>query len=278
MRNLLLFIQKFNFVILFIVLEVFSLFLAISSNVSRKSTAFNSANVITGFIYEQINFYRNYFYLRKENEILLRDNTQLRNEINSSYKFDTAFYQLLHDTIFIQQYSYQSARILKNSIHKPNNYITIDKGSKQGVEEDMAVINADGVIGIVVKVSTNFSTAISLLNSKIGISAKIKANGYYGSVVWDGQNYMHAILKEIPNHVELNVGDTIVTSGYSSIFPEGILIGEITEFEKNSQDNFYTIKVKLSVDFKNIQNVYLIKNLLRKEQLQLEEEVIQQLE
>jgi len=278
MKGLLRFIQKFHFVLLFIILEIFSLLLAVNSNNSRKSLALNSANIFTGFIYEQINFYRSYFHLKSENERLLKDNIELRNQINSSYKFDTAYYHLIHDTVLIQQYSYQSATIIKNSIFKQNNYITIDKGSKQGVEEDMAVINADGVVGIIIKVSNNFSTAISLLNSKIGISAKIKMNGYYGSVVWDGQDYTKAILKEIPNHVDLHDGDTIVTSGYSTIFPEGILIGIISDFEKNSQDNFYTIMIDLSVDFKNIQNVYLVKNLLRKEQLQLEDEVITILE
>jgi len=278
MKSLLRFIQKFHFVILFIILEIFSLLLAVNSNTNRKSIALNSANIFTGFFYEQINFYRSYFHLKSENERLLKDNIELRNLINSSYKFDTANYHEVNDTVLIQQYYYKSAKVVKNSIFKQNNYITIDKGYKQGVEEDMAVINPDGAVGIIIKVSSNFSTAISLLNSKIGISAKIKMNGYYGSVVWDGQDYTKAILKEIPNHIDLHIGDTIVTSGYSTIFPEGVLIGVISEFKKNSQDNFYTILINLSVDFKNIQNVYLIKNLLRKEQLQLEDEVIKILE
>jgi rod shape-determining protein MreC len=263
---------------LFLILETFTIILAVNSNKKKKALVINSANVVSGLIYEQINSYKDYFNLKSENERLLRDNIELKNKLNSSYKFDTAIYKFIHDTICIQQYSYLEAKVIKNSIFLQNNYLTIDKGTEQGIEEDMAVINPDGVIGIIIKTSTNYSVAISLLNSKIGISAKIKKNGYYGSIIWNGENYTHAILKDIPNHVTLEAGDTIITSGYSAIFPEGVLIGFVVDYEKNSEDNFYTITVKLSVDFKNITNVYLINNLLREEQLKLEEEAILMLE
>jgi len=266
------FIERFHFVILFIFLEIFSLLLAINSNTQKKALAVNSANIISGTIYEEISSYKEYLGLKAENERLLRDNVKLKTELNSSYKFDTSKYNEVNDTALIQQYSYMSAQVIKNSIFLQNNYLTIDKGKKQGVVEDMAVTNPDGVVGIIIKVSSNYSIAISLLNTKIGISAKIKKNSYYGSIIWNGTDYLKATLKDIPNHVEISKGDTIVSSGYSAIFPEGVMIGTIEEFYKNSEDNFYTITVLLSVDFKSVTNVYLIKNLLRDEQLKLEEE------
>lgn len=266
------FIQRFHFVILFLILETISLLIAINSNVKKKVLVVNSSNYISGLIYEQISSYKEYFNLQIENERLMRDNIELKNQLNSSYKFDTTEFQVVNDTVLIQQYSSQSAKVIKNSIFLQNNYLTIDKGTNQGVVEDMAVINPDGAIGIILKSSPNFSITISLLNTKIGISAKIKKNGYYGSIIWDGTDYRTATLKDIPNHVVLSEGDTIVTSGYSAIFPEGVMIGLVDEFVKNSEDNFYTISVSLSVDFKNITNVYLIKNLLREEQIKLEEE------
>lgn len=278
MSSLFRFIQRFHFIILFVLLETFTFMLAVNSNKKKKAIVVNSANVISGTIYEQVNSYREYFNLKKENQLLMEDNIHLRNQLLSSYLHDTSLFHLIHDTFYIQQYSYIDAKVIKNSIFLQKNFITIDKGKRQGIDEDIAVINPEGVVGIIIKSSENFSIAASLLNTNLGISAKIKKNGYYGSIIWDGSDYKKAILKDIPNHVAIETGDTIVTSGYSAIFPEGILIGTISEFEKNSKDNFFTIKVNLSVDFKNVENVYLIKNLLRKEQLLLEEQTLEMIE
>lgn len=278
MQSILDFIRRFHFAILFLILETFAIILSINSNERRYAIAMNSSNRITSAVYTGVFQMKEYLDLRYQNKKLLEENARLKNSLLSAKRLDTAGYHVVHDTVLLQQYTYLSGKVIKNSILKKNNYITINKGSKHGVEQDMAVVSPVGVVGIITNVSKNNSVALSILNSKIGISAKIKKNNYYGSVVWEGRDYRQVKLEGIPNHTKIAIGDTIVTSGYSAIFPEGILIGKITDFEKNNQDNFYTIHVLLSENFKKTKNVYLIKNLLRKEQLQLQDETQNKIE
>lgn len=176
---------------------------------------------------------------------------------------------ILNDTV--RRYFYTQARVIKNSINKQYNYFTIDKGENDGIKPDMAVISYNGVAGIVHSTSEHYSTVISILNTKIGISAKIRKNEYFGSVIWNAKDYKKVILREIPNHVKLVIGDTVVTSGYSSIFPEGVPIGEISGFSGTSGGNFFEIEVKLLTNFKSLTYVYIVGNLLKEEQLNLEE-------
>ncbi len=230
----------------------------------------NSSNGISASIYTGVYRLREYLDLKLQNDMLIKENTEMKNKMFSSSKIDTAKYYFMYDTVLVHKYSYIAGNIIKNSTYRKNNYITINKGRKHGIEPDMAVVSSIGVIGIVTNVSYNYSVVLSILNSKIGISAKINNNDYFGSVVWEGRDYRRVKLEGIPNHSEINEGDTIVTSGYSAIFPEGIIIGTIKEYRKNNQDNFYTITVQLMEDFKTSKNVFLIKNLLRKEQLELQ--------
>ena len=278
MKNILGFINRFHFVILFFLLETLAITFSINSNKRRYAIVMNSSNNITSAIYTGSFRFKEYLDLRKQNNKLLKENTNLKNERLNAYKIDTSKYYLMHDTVLIQQYSYISGQVIKNSILRKNNFITLNKGRKQGIEPDMAVVSSVGVIGIVTNVSENYSVALSVLNSKIGISAKMNKNDYFGSIVWEGDNYREVKFEGIPNHIDISKGDTIVTSGYSAIFPEGVLIGTIIGFEKNNQDNFYTIDVQLMEDFNSIKNIFFIKNLLRKEQLELQDATMEYIE
>ena len=158
---------------------------------------------------------------------------------------------------------------IKNSIYKPNNIITLNKGKNDGIIKDMAVISNAGVVGIVINTSNNYCTAISLLNSKLSINAKVKRTNFFGTLYWNGESYKYTTLSDIPDHTTLYKGDEIVTAGFSTIFPEGITIGTVQSFEKLG--SFYKIKVKLSQDFNKLRNVYIIDYLEKEEIMQLED-------
>ncbi|MDZ7635545.1 MAG: rod shape-determining protein MreC [Bacteroidales bacterium] len=179
----------------------------------------------------------------------------------------------ISDTISGINYSYLNARVINNSVNKQKNFITLDKGSRHGVTNGMGVASSGGVVGVVVGVSRNYAVVMSLLNTDFRLSASIARNDYFGSLAWDGINFRHARLSEIPHHVAVTEGDTIVTSGYSAIFPAGIMVGALTGGQKRGGD-FVSLEVLLSVDFKKLTNVYLIGNLTREEKNNLEEEVV----
>jgi len=272
MRNFIQFLTKNSFVFLFLFLELVSFTLLIKNNNYQNSKIVNSSNFLVGNLFETISNITDYFYLKTENEILRTQNSKLLSAEKKSFTKIFGNTVQINDTSYFQKYVYTAAKVINNSTNQRENYITIDKGAINGIKPGMAVINSDGVVGIVKNVSANFSTLISMLHQKNSISGKIKASNYYGSAVWDSDKnqYNTAFLKEIPNHVQLAINDTIVTSGFSSIFPEGILLGTIKSFELPKGSNFYTIEINLSVDFKKLSHVYIVKSLLKEEQTQLE--------
>ena len=271
MRNLFAFIWKNYFVFLFILLEIIAYFLIVQNNSFHKASFLNSSNVISASIFNTTNNISGYLGLRSTNELLAVENEKLHAQsILSFAKFYTNLWRI-NDTIYEQQYTYLSARVINNSIYKRNNYLTLNKGNRHGIKQEMAVISSNGIVGIVKDVSGNFSSVLSVLHKNSKISAKIKKNGYFGSLVWDGADFKICTLSDIPNHVKISKGDAIVTSKYSAIFPEGIPIGNIVDFKINPGDNFYTISVKLSTDFSNLSYVYVVNNLMKGEQITLEE-------
>jgi rod shape-determining protein MreC len=171
------------------------------------------------------------------------------------------------------EYNIQAARIIKNSYANPDNYITINKGEDQGIEQDMGVITSKGILGIVERTTRNYASVQSILNSKSTINAKIKNTNYFGSLVWDGQHYNLVQLADIPRMVPVLVGDTIVTGAMSSIFPENIPIGTIQKYDLNESQSFYSIDVKLFNDMTNLNYVYIIQNKNRPEIIELEEKI-----
>ena len=272
MDSLLRFLKSIHFQLIFIALEVIALILAIGGDAKRNSVFCTSANFVTGRIYDLAWNYVSYFNLREENAMLMEQLSNIRRKNSMFYVSDTAKFQTQTDSLGKLKYRFITASVLKNSINSKNNFMTLDVGEAEGVHPDMAVVSASGAVGIVVNTSEHFSLAISLLNNKVGISAKLKNSNFYGKLNWTGEDYHTAILHEIPNHVILTVGDTVVTSGYSAIFPPGIPVAVIDSFERNSDDNFYSIKVKFTTDLKCLANVFVIENLMQDEQYQLEEE------
>jgi len=269
MEAVLKFLSKIHFLLVFIALEVISVILLVGSDVRRNSVFNTSANSMIGSIYNFTWKHVAYFNLREENADLLRQLSQIRSR-NNTYLVDTATYRIRKDSLGKPIYRYITGTILKNSVNRQNNFITVNLGSNNGVRPDMGVISASGVVGVVVSVSPNYSLVLSMLNSKIGVSAKLKKQSFYGSLTWPGNDYRYAVLDEIPNHVPLCKGDTVVTSGYSAIFPPGIPVAVIEDFEKNSEDNFYSINVRLLTDLKRVQNVMVIENSMQAERRELE--------
>ncbi len=265
MRPLLQFLIKYYNFFLFLLLEFFAFFFIVKSNYYQQSVIINSANSISGGIYKTYDNITDYFSLKITNGMLAEENAKMRNLQKSSFIRTNNSVFSVDDTLYRQQYEYTSANIISNTFNRVNNYITLNKGYNHGIRKEMGVISSQGVVGIVKDVSANFCTVTSVLHSKSKISAKIKKNNYIGTLVWEGGNYRIATLKDIPSHVKISFGDTIVTSGYSLIFPGGISIGTIYYYDVNKGNNFYDIKVKLSTDFNKISYVYVIKSLLKDE-------------
>jgi rod shape-determining protein MreC len=269
MRNLLNFLARYNNLIVFLLLEGFAFYFLITGNSYHNSRVIKSFRGLTGNLEKKINNTKSYLRLQDINTNLASENAEIRNRLERLTRKGSEVFFSVKDTINRQQYVYTTAEIVSNSINKQKNYLTLNKGKKQGVNIDMAVTGAGGVIGIIVACSDNYSMVMSLLNLDFKLSARIKTNGYFGSLSWDGRDYRHAVLNEIPKHVIINVGDTIETTSYSAIFPKGILVGTISDLEKIGGD-FYKISVLLSTDFKNLSFVSVIGNLNKTEQLELE--------
>jgi len=256
-KALLNFIIRFHGILLFIVFEIISFTLVVSNNESKNTIFWNSANSFTGIFLENFTTINEYLSLGSQNEQLLAENKRLR-DILTNLNRDLTTYSPERDSLYEARYYHIPARVVSNTVNRQYNYLTINKGEADGVKPEMAVVSPDGVVGIVTYVSENYSAVISILNIKTGLSARIKTSNYFGSVVWNGLSYRQVELKEIPLHINVNIGDTVVTSGYSIIFPEGEIIGTISGFEPEMGTNFYNITVDLQVDFKKVIDVYVI--------------------
>jgi len=265
MKNLLLFIWKHSFFFWFLILEGVASFLIVSNNSYQRTSFINASNGFTASILSASNKLTHYIGLSETNDELAKENAQLRELITNCQNILGENIYEYSDSIQQLHYRYQNAKIISNSFQKRNNYLIINKGSKSGIKPLMGVITSSGIIGIVKDVSDNFSTVISVLHSKSAIDIKIKNNGYTGTLVWPGQDYIFGKVKNIPSHVHLTIGDTITTSGNSSIFPDHILVGTISDFQLNKGASFYDIEIKFSVDYNKIKHVYIINNTLKDE-------------
>jgi rod shape-determining protein MreC len=242
----------------------------VQNNYYQRASFINSSNGLSANILQTSTNVKHYFYLKEENERLAKKNAELLSQKASSFDATSNKDFTINDTTYHQKYIYTSAKVVNISTNRRNNFLTLNKGTKHGIHNNMAVITSNGVVGQVKDVSENFCTVMSLLHSKTTINAKIKKDGSYGPLTWDGTDFQYATLNDIPTHVRLIKGDVIVTSAYSRTFPENILIGTVESFERQSGKYFYTIKVKLSTDFKKLSYVYIVKNILKDEQEELE--------
>jgi len=268
MRTLLRFIQKYSNLLLFLLLEAIAITFMVQGNTYQRSKLIGLNREITGYIYSKVDGAREYFSLKQVNRQLAEENLDLRNSLDLlSASLDTTL--VITETLENFHYYYVPSRIVHNSVYKQYNFITLDKGKKDGVFKDMGVISEQGLVGIILESSNNFATVIPILNRDFRLSVKIKSNNYAGILQWEGDSPQYAMLSEIPFHVNITEGDTILTSGFSSIFPEGIEVGHLESFVLE-KGNFYDIKVKLSTDFQQLFHVNVIRNFRQEEQLNLE--------
>ena len=260
MQNLLRFFKMYNVLIVFLFLQSFSINLYFNNNSFQNSLALKKSNSVKGEIYNLSNNILEYFHLKKINAQLLDENNKLLNILNNHK----------HEVKIKKTYKYIDAKIINNSIHKRDNFITINKGEKHGITAGMGVICENGVLGIIHSTSKNYSMIISVLNKESAISICLKKQNNYGSLKWRGFNYKKANIEGIPNHVEVELGDTIITNGYSTIFPAGINIGSVKSYKKNSETGNQDIEVNLFTDFNNVKYAYIVSSEASIEQLKLE--------
>ena len=272
MRNLLNFLERYNNLIIFLIFEGIAIYLLASRNYYHNTRAVNGVRWFTYGIEEKMSNTRSYLRLHEINENLASENTALRNSINRLVRNTSTVFFSVSDTIYQQQYQYTTARLTNNSVNKQKNFFIINKGTRHGLEKDMAIIADGGVAGVIVGCSENFSVAMSVLNLDFRLSARIKSNGFFGSLSWDGRDYRKATLNDIPQHVFVSIGDTIETTGYSAVFPEGVIVGTIIDFEKPGSD-FYSITVLLQTDYRKLHFVDVVANKKKKELLELENQL-----
>jgi rod shape-determining protein MreC len=270
MRNILVFIIRYHFLLLFLLFEFFSITLLVNSTYYQSSAILKAGSRVTGRFYTSVSNTTDYLKLKTTNEHLAQENALLRQMKGVSFLRNDTNSFWVNDTLYRQQYKYIVAKVVLNTVGKRNNYIMLDKGSNSGIQKDMAVITSKGIVGTVVNVSENFSWVMSLLNKHTRISGRIIKNGQMGTIVWNGVDHLYGTLTDIPAHVKIAKGDTIMSSGFSYIFPEGLMIGTISDFRVEQGDHFYTIPFRFSVDFNALQYVYVVKNLMKNEQETLE--------
>lgn len=286
MKKLINFLLAYGFIFIFLGLELLSFLLVVNDNYFQRSAFFAFCSEVSGVVYEKEEDVLDYLDLRSVNEDLAQENVTLRTKLieldNRCRSMAQSPYNVGTITLNPDEvYTCYSAKVINNSTDRINNYITLNRGYKDGLRQEMCVISGRGVVGIVKAVSTHFAVVMPILNTKTQISCKIKGKGInptdtigvvkdIGSLVWYGGDYRYAYMEQVPRHVPIHRGDQVVTSGYSDFFPEDLLIGTIESYSKASNDNYYEIKVRLAVNFKTLSYVEILNYQYKREQESLE--------
>jgi rod shape-determining protein MreC len=270
MRNLLIFITKYNAFFLFIIFEISALVIYIKYNSFQKASFINSTNRVTGNLYARSNELKSYISLSEVNDKLANENAQLRSQLKASFYADSIAKHKVNDTVYKQQYEYIDATVINNSINKRSNYITINKGIRAGIAKGMGVICSSGLVGIVVFVSDHYSLVQSALNKDTRISAMLANHKDIGSFKWvSNLDPTKGLLIDISNNAQPKLGESVVTTQYS-LFPSGVLIGKVSNLHAKEGGSSLNLEVTLAVDFSKLQYVYVVNNKLAQEQLGLE--------
>lgn len=279
MRNLLTFIIRNSSWLVAILLIVISFYLVFSHNSYQRSVYLTSANNVTGWLYETSNQVNTFIHLRKNNKLLLERNAQLESELYAlkDYLYNTRVDTLttrafLNDSVPASQFSFIPAEVTNVSFSGPNNFMTVNKGSLHGVKPDMGVVSQNGVVGVVLTVSPNFSVIIPIINPKFRLSGKLKNSNNTGSISWDGKNLNIAQIGELPKHEVFQSGDTVVTS-FSRIFPKDIVIGYVTEQIQSKDDKFNALNMRIATDFYSVRDIHIIDDKYYYEQNQIENSI-----
>ena len=285
MRNIFLFIRRYFTFLAFVLLQVFSLYMLFKYNRFHHAAFLGVASEVTGRMNTQVDKLDDYFHQGEENRRLHRMNDSLLNLLKANFSIPDSSQKIVVDSAMIdsikqfRKYIWRDAKVVYNTITSEKNYLQLDRGSKYGIQDNMAVLNSDGaVVGQVVNVSPNFSEVMSLLHVQSSVSAALQKTGDAGNLVWDAKNPHYVQLKGISKSVEVKVGDTVITSRYSYNFPPGKLIGRVAAITTDPATGFYLLKVKTAVNFNTIQQVFVVENLQRDEQLQLQKDTEKKVE
>ena len=265
-------LKRYDYVALFVLLAIASLVMMARSTSYQGSRLTAWASSVAGRWYTGVNSVDAYFGLKSENDRLASENARLRARLAESYISYTDTVFSVDDTVYRQHYDYTEAAVIKNSWSQQNNYIMIGKGTRHGLEPDMAVISPDGIVGVVMYTTPNFATVMPVLHSDSRNSVKLKRTGISGSLVWDGKDYRYAQVLDVPTTHPFVPGDTVVTSGLAGDFPEGIPVGFVESADTLKGSGFYKLRIRLATDFNKLGHVYVINNMFRKEQQQLEQQ------
>lgn len=274
MGRIFLFLYQYRAFFTFLFLELFCAWLIVQNNQYQGAQFFNSANSLVGGLNTFSQDVRDYFSLREINTTLAEENAMLRNTMEQyTLKDDHRTFSSEPDSTSISRFDFISARVINNSVNGYTNYITINKGFAEGIEPGMAVISSLGAVGKVKRTSRHFSVITSLLNINLRVSGMLKRTGHFGTIQWNGRDPQLVELEYIPRHVNPIVGDTVITSGYSGVFPQGIVIGKVETIELMEEAPFYEIRVKLIQDFYQLSFVTVIKSNLLQELDSLEQQI-----
>lgn len=276
------FIRRYFHVLLFIALAITGIVLIYQSTTYQRFAIGEATRTITGPVNAMSQKIVSHFNLSSENEGLVEQNLSLLREqkanfLVSSDSISTAESEVTdtvtHRTTTKRLYDYSTANVVYNTIHRKHNYLMIDKGTEDGITRDMAVLSSRGIVGVVTDVSAHFATVTSLLHPNSNISAKVMPANQLGTIAWKFGDPTTAYLNDIPEHMSINVGDSVFTSGFSDIFPNNLLIGVISEKSKSPNNSFLTLKVKLATDFNHVNTVFLVRNLYKEEMDELKAEM-----
>ncbi|MCW3128016.1 MAG: rod shape-determining protein MreC [Bacteroidetes bacterium] len=273
MYNLIRFLVRYHLFFFFLLMEGFCFFLIYQNSQYHQASFVNMANEVNGRVYKSYSGVTDYLYLKQFSDSLVKENASLHARLLESKSDNTVVPKEQTDTLtkkMEQVYTYIPAKVIRNSVNQSANYIYINRGKNQGITPQMGVIDPSGVVGQVINVSDNYAAVMSLLNKKFQVSVKLKGSNYFGPLSWEGKNTTLAKLKEIPKHVKMKVGDTLVTSGYSELFPENVMVGTVKRMNAEPEENFLDIDVALSTNMNNLSYVYVVTNLKKKELLLLD--------
>ena len=275
MLSLFRFLQRHSFIVYFIFLEIISFIFILETNPYQRASILNSSEYFVADVLQTTDNIDSYLNLKQVNAYLSDENSALKSRDIGYYQKSFDQNIIFTDSSFQQVFSFHSAKVIRNSTKNRNNYLTINRGALNGVEQGMGVVSSQGIIGIVLKTSKRYSVIMSILNKDSKISAKVKKNGYFGSVIWKGENHRIGHLVDIPNHVSLVEGDRIITSGFSGIFPENIPIGTVNAVERKQGSGFLEVEILFSEDYQTTEHVHIVKYLHKIERENLEKEILQ---
>jgi rod shape-determining protein MreC len=285
MRNVFLFIRRYITFFVFLILQVVALWFLFNYNRFHRARFLGIANEMTGRINSQYNKVEDYFTLREENRKVHRLNDSLLNLLPRNFAVrDTSLLatqdSIPYDTLGnYRRFLSRPATVVYNTVNAQKNYMQLNRGSNQGIKDNMAVVSSDGnAVGIIVNVSANFSQAMSLLHIQNSVSASLHRTGDFGTIEWEGNDPRYLLLKRIPKTVEVKKGDSVLTSSVSFNFPPGYMVGTVAEVKLDNTTGMYLLKIKTAANFYNLQQVHIIENVERPEQVKLFEETRKKIE